>query len=75
MTTARRPSASASRPSSPTSSRTPRCYANPLQAAEEAGRSRIFQGIHFQFSKRTGVAPAGGIGAEIVTTRLRRVDS
>jgi hypothetical protein len=28
----------------------PRCYSSSLEGAEEAGRSRIYQGIHFQFS-------------------------
>ena len=51
----------------------PRFYATPLQGAEEAGRSRIFQGIHFQFSNEDGRRAGRGIGAEIVATRLRRV--
>lgn len=51
-----------------------RCYATPLEGAEEAGRSRIFQGIHFQFSNEDGRRAGRGIGTEIVTTRLRRVD-
>jgi hypothetical protein len=54
---------------------TPRCYASPLQGAEEAGRSRIFQGIHFQFSNEDGRRAGRGIGTEIVTTRLRRIHS
>lgn len=32
----------------------PRFYASPLEAAREAGRSRVFQGIHFQFSNEDG---------------------
>jgi len=52
----------------------PRFYTTPLEGAEEAGRSRIFQGIHFQFSNEHGRRAGRGIGTEIVTTRLRRVD-
>ena len=48
----------------------PRCYASALEGAEEAGRSRIFQGIHFQFSNEDGRRAGRGIGHEIVTTRL-----
>lgn len=51
-----------------------RFYATPLQGAEEAGRSRIFQGIHFQFSNEDGRRAGRGIGTEIVATRLRRVE-
>ncbi len=51
----------------------PRSYATPLQAAEEAGRSRIFQGIHFGFSNEAGRAAGRAIGAEIAATRLRPV--
>lgn len=49
-----------------------RCYASALEGAEEAGRSRIFQGIHFQFSNEDGRRAGRGIGHEIVTTRLLR---
>ena len=52
----------------------PRSYPTPLAAAEEAGRSRIFQGIHFQFSNEDGRRAGRAIGTEIVTTRLRRVN-
>jgi hypothetical protein len=48
----------------------PRCYAHPLAAAEEAGRSRIFQGIHFQFSNVAGRVSGRAIGEEVATTRL-----
>ena len=51
-----------------------RCYASPLQAAEEAGRSRILQGIHFQFSNEDGRRVGRAIGQEIATTRLKRLD-
>jgi hypothetical protein len=51
----------------------PHCYATPLEAAEEAGRARVFQGVHFQFSVDAAIAQGRGVGAEIGTQRLRRV--
>jgi hypothetical protein len=50
----------------------PRDYRSFSQAADEAGRSRIFSGIHFQFSNEDGRRAGNAIGQEIVTTRLRR---
>jgi hypothetical protein len=50
----------------------PRSYTSFSQAANEAGRSRIFNGIHFQFSNVRGRQAGDGIGNEIVNTRLRR---
>lgn len=50
----------------------PRCYASALEAAEEAGRSRIYQGIHFQFANEDGRRVGRGIGAEIATSTLQR---
>ncbi len=52
----------------------PRSYASPLEAAQEAGRSRIFQGIHFQFSNEDGRRAGRGIGSEIARTRLLPLD-
>jgi hypothetical protein len=49
----------------------PRCYSNPLAAAVEAGRSRIYQGIHFQFSNEEGRRIGRRIGLEVALTRLR----
>jgi hypothetical protein len=49
-----------------------RDYRSFSQAADEAGRSRIFNGIHFQFSNEHGRRAGNAIGREIVTTRLRR---
>jgi hypothetical protein len=49
----------------------PRCYSSPLDAAMEAGRSRIIQGIHFQFSNEDGRRAGRAIGNEIATTRLK----
>lgn len=51
----------------------PRSYASPVEAAREAGRSRIFQGIHFQFSNEDGRRAGRAIGAEVVDTRLRPI--
>lgn len=50
----------------------PRSYTGFAEAAEEAGRSRIYNGIHFDFSHQRGWEAGKGIGAEIVNTRLRR---
>jgi hypothetical protein len=50
----------------------PRCYGSPLAAAIEAGRSRIYQGIHFQFSNEEGRRIGRRIGLEVAQTRLRR---
>jgi len=49
----------------------PRCYNSPLAAAVEAGRSRIYQGIHFQFSNEQGRRVGRRIGLEVALTRLR----
>ncbi len=48
----------------------PRSYASPLQGAREAGRSRIFQGIHFQFSNKAGRRAGRAVGTEIVRRKL-----
>ena len=50
-----------------------RCYVSALAGAEEAGRSRIYQGIHFQFSNVDGRRIGRAIGQEIATTRLLRI--
>jgi hypothetical protein len=52
---------------------TPHCYATPLEGATEAGRARVYQGVHFQHSVNAALAQGRGVGAEIGTTRLRRV--
>jgi len=49
----------------------PRCYPNVLAAAVEHGRSRIIQGIHFEFSNVAGRTSGRAIGNEVATTRLR----
>jgi hypothetical protein len=49
-----------------------RCYSSPLAAAIEGGRSRIYQGIHFQFSNEDGRRTGRRVGLEVALTRLRR---
>jgi PAP2 superfamily len=51
----------------------PRCYSSALQAAEEAGRSRIYQGIHFQFANEDGRRIGRMIGQDVSASRLRRL--
>jgi hypothetical protein len=53
----------------------PRSYPSFSAGAAEAGRSRIYQGIHFEFSNQEGQRAGREIGEEIVTTRLRRAGS
>jgi hypothetical protein len=48
-----------------------RSYTGFSQAADEMGRSRIFNGIHFQFSNVSGRQAGDDIGEEVITTRLR----
>lgn len=50
-----------------------RCYTSALQMAEEAGRSRIYQGIHFQFSNEDGRRVGRLIGHDIAATHLQRL--
>lgn len=47
-----------------------RSYDSFSEAAREAGRSRIYGGIHFQFSNDAGRAAGKEIAREIVRTRL-----
>jgi hypothetical protein len=47
-----------------------RSYRGFSEAAREAGRSRIYGGIHFQFSNDAGRAAGKEIGREIVRTSL-----
>ena len=49
-----------------------RRYRSFSEAADEAGVSRIYLGLHFRFSKEDGLASGQRVGREIVTTRLRR---
>ncbi|MGH8656690.1 MAG: vanadium-dependent haloperoxidase, partial [Gammaproteobacteria bacterium] len=56
----------------PPTTSAPRCYDTASQGRDEAGRSRIFQGIHFQFSNQNGLENGEAIGAYIERNRLRR---
>jgi hypothetical protein len=49
----------------------PRSYTSFSQAADEMGRSRIYNGIHFQFSNVSGRQAGAAIGDEVVMTSLR----
>ena len=59
----------------PPTTSAPRCYDTASQGRDEAGRSRIFQGIHFQFSNQNGRENGETIGGYIERNRLRRLDS
>ena len=50
---------------------TVRSYTSFSQAADEMGRSRIFNGVHFQFSNVSGRQAGDRIGEEVNATRLR----
>jgi hypothetical protein len=50
----------------------PRTYPSFSSAAAEAGRSRVFGGLHFSFSDRAGQAIGRGVGDEVLATRLLR---
>ena len=43
-----------------------RTYASFSDAAREAGRSRIFSGIHFEFSNQAGQATGRGVAREVI---------
>jgi len=45
----------------------PRTFASFSDAAREAGRSRIFSGIHFEFSNQAGQATGRGIAREVLS--------
>lgn len=53
----------------------PRSYSGFAEAAREAGRSRVYGGVHFQFSNDAGREAGKSIGQEIVRTRLLRAGS
>ncbi len=50
----------------------PRQFSSFSEAAAEAGRARIFAGIHFEFSNQAGQAAGRGVGEEILANRLLR---
>ena len=47
-----------------------RLYDDFYQAADEAGRSRIYGGIHFEFSNRDGQNAGKEIGRDVVKSLL-----
>lgn len=49
-----------------------RPYPSFSAAVFEAGRSRIFGGVHFEFSNQAGLTAGRGVGAEILSTALLR---
>ncbi|MFC6607526.1 vanadium-dependent haloperoxidase [Amorphoplanes digitatis] len=51
-----------------------RTYPSFSAAATEAGRSRVYGGLHFAFSDRAGQGIGRGVGDEVLATRLLRVD-
>jgi hypothetical protein len=48
----------------------PRSYPSVSAAVSEAGRSRIFGGLHFEFSNQAGLAAGRAIAAEVLATKL-----
>ncbi|HTO99650.1 MAG TPA: vanadium-dependent haloperoxidase [Myxococcales bacterium] len=50
----------------------PRFYTGFSAAALEAGRSRIFGGVHFEFSNQAGLVAGRAVGAEILAGSLLR---
>lgn len=48
-----------------------RSYTGFSHAADEAARSRVFNGVHFQFSSAEGREAGNRVGDEVATTRLR----
>ena len=57
----------------PSRGRGPRSFASFSDAATEAGRARIFAGIHFEFSNQAGQAAGRGVGDEILANALLRL--
>ncbi len=50
-----------------------RSYSSFLEAAEEAGQSRIYGGIHFQFDNTAGLAMGAGIGDVVLANEYAPV--
>jgi hypothetical protein len=48
----------------------PRSYPSFSAAAAEAGRSRVYGGLHFEFSNQAGLAIGRNVAAEVLATRL-----
>jgi hypothetical protein len=51
----------------------PRTYKNFQQAAEEAGQSRIYGGIHFQFDNQAGLKIGRQVAQEVLSMELNPV--
>ncbi|GLW35495.1 vanadium-dependent haloperoxidase [Actinoplanes regularis] len=51
-----------------------RTYPSFSSAAAEAGRSRVFGGLHFAFSDRAAQKIGRGVGEEVLATRLLQAD-
>ncbi len=51
-----------------------RTYSSFSDAAREAGRARIFAGIHFEFSNQAGQASGRGLAREILEESLQPLD-
>ncbi len=49
----------------------PRSFKNFWQAAQEAGQSRIYGGIHFQFDNKAGLALGKAIAQEVMSMELK----
>jgi hypothetical protein len=49
----------------------PRSYTSPFNAAEEAGISRLYGGIHYQPSINTGLSLANDLGKKIGRIKLQ----
>ncbi len=62
-------------PGDPTESLTPRHFASFDQAAAEAGMSRIWGGIHFEFDNTAGLQVGGEVGQYVVAHALPAVSS
>jgi hypothetical protein len=52
-----------------------RSFTSFAQAADEAGRSRIYGGIHFQFDNAAGLAAGRALGAFVTERLLRPVEA
>jgi PAP2 superfamily len=50
----------------------PRSFSSFSAAAAEAGRSRVFGGVHFEFSNQAGLEAGRGIAAEVLGKMLLR---
>ena len=52
-----------------------RSYTSFEQAAEEAGESRIYGGIHFEFSNQAGLTAGADLGAYVLQTFSTSTDT